>query len=146
MSDSDIPPKGSLEYIKYKRKLYNKKYQDKIKQKIESINESENNDEMEMLENPPPTPEQKDFFFQPKMKKTQKPQPQMEREIVLKMPETSVMTQVKNQLIMGSLTILPMLFTALYKRYATAQSDSSANQSKNQSNQHSETQQQLNFW
>ena len=145
MSESDIPEKGTLEYIKYKRKLYNKKYQDKVKQKLESITESENNDEMEMEENPPSTPKGQ-FFFQPKMKKTPKQQPAKEPEIVLKMPETSITTQIKNQLIMGSLALIPMLFSALYKNYEKRQNNSSATQSTNQSQQPLETQQPLNFW
>lgn len=142
MSESEIPPKGSLEYIKYKRRLYNKKYQEKIKHKIESVAESENNEEEELLEEPP----QQQFFFQPKPKKTLKVPQQVEQpQIVLKMPETSITTHLKNQLIMGSLTLIPMLCSALYKLYEKKQNNSSVNQSMSQSSQPLEMQNQLNF-
>jgi len=126
--EEQIPEKGSLEYIKYKRKIYNKQYQDKLKRKIHK-------DDVEIIDPP------EDFFFQ------QPPQaPAEKQQIILKMPETSIMTQVKNQLIMGALAIIPILLTSLFKKYEKAQNNTSPSQSSTQSNQPSIVDQQLNFF
>jgi len=130
--EEQIPEKGSLEYIKYKRKIYNKQYQDKLKRKIHK-------DDVEIIDPP------EEFFFQPEMKKP--PQaPAEKQQIILKMPETSIMTQVKNQLIMGALAIIPILLTSLFKKYEKAQNNTSPSQSSTQSNQPSIVDQQLNFF
>ena len=132
-----------LESMKEKRKMYNKKYYDKIKQKLEMVNEIEQKSESENNETQSDQPA--DFFFQPKQKTTQKQQAQREPEIILKMPETSISTQIKNQIIMGSLAIIPMLCSALFKIYEKKQNNSLPNQSTNQSAKPLEMQQQLSF-
>ena len=137
MSDSEVPQKGTLEYIKYKRRLYNKKYQEKVKQKLEQVESQSIKEE---------TDSNADFFFQQKMKKQPNQQPQKEQQIVLKMPETTISSQIKNQLIMGALAFIPMLFTSLSKIYLKKSETKSTTQSTNQQPDYSQTNQPLNFW
>lgn len=127
--------KGSLEYIKEKRKEYNRKYQEKLKQRLNRVELIEENTD-ETVE--PKT----DFFFQ--TKKNTKPE-QIPQPVVLKMPETSITTQIKNQLIMGSLTMVPMVLSILLKRLEARRNNSSQNQSTTQS-QVLEMQPPPSFW
>lgn len=129
MSDTE-----QLQHIKQKRKEYNKRYQEKLKQKLQKA---------EIIEDSEATTDESksDFFFQKKMTKPT-PTPQ---SLVLKMPETPISQQVKNQLIMGSVALIPMVVTTLLKAYEKKQSNSSAKPSSTQSHS-SEPPQPLSFW
>ena len=120
---------GKNDSYKEKRKQYNKKYQEKLKAKLKKAEEiEENNEQIEEQTDETTDP---NFFFQKTQTQKMKPQAQAQAQpVVLTMPKQSVTDQIKNQLIMSSITLIPMVFTMLLRRLSQPQKNSLQNQSE----------------
>lgn len=100
--------KDTLEYKKMKKKEYNKAYREKIKSIIKSTDSSKSQENSS----------DKDSFFFQNQKNPQQP-------IVLTVPEKTIGSQIKNQLLMGMVGLIPLVLQGLLTRLNTQQKSAS---------------------
>jgi hypothetical protein len=133
-----IPEKGTIDYIKWKRKQYNKTYLNKLKG--EKTNSEK--DETESFFFPQQNQKQQQNTEEKKTEKKTKTQ----KPIVVQMPTVPIQTQIKNQLLMTLVGFIPMLLAGVYKAYENQQEKLLGNQSKKSfPNMSQINQQSLNF-
>jgi hypothetical protein len=140
-----IPEKGTIDYVKWKRKQYNKTYLNKLKsEKTNSEKSTNEQDETESF-----------FFPQQNQKPQQKTEKNTEKntekktktqkQIVVQMPTVPIQTQIKNQLLMSLVGFIPMLLVGVYKAYENQQTKLLQNPYSNQSKAYATNPQCLNF-